>query len=151
MKSSYRKFMDLIDHWANHGVPQMLGTVVSFVAIALGFSMFIDPAVFIATPAFHYVFVWFASPYAWGTVYIVAAMAVLVAVYTSRRSAQAPVFMLGATFCAQGLLQIPAITNGEVPSGLYMYMGIGWICFITQIVCGAREVKHEKSSISYQP
>ena len=150
MAISYRNFMSLLDHWANHNVAQLLGTVVSVVAICIGVSMFIDPGIFIATPAFSWVFA-FASPYAWGTVYIVAALAVLVSVYTNRRSAQAPVFMLGATFCMQALLQLPPITNGNVPSGLFMYMGVGWVCFITQLVCGAKGVRHETSSISYQP
>lgn len=148
MAIGYRRFMSLLEHWANHGVPQMLGTVVSLVAICLGISMFVDPRVFISTPAFDWVFK-FASPFAWGTVYIIAAIAVIVSVYTNRKSAQAPVFMLGATFCMQALLQLPPITNGNVPSGLFMYMGIGWVCFITQLVCGAREVQHEKGSIRY--
>jgi hypothetical protein len=145
MAIGYRRFMGLLDHWANHGVPQMLGTVVSLVAIALGVAMFVDPGVFIETKSFHVVFA-FASPYAWGTVYIVAAMAVLITVYTNQKSAQAPVFMLGATFAMQALLQIPQIANGGVPSGLFMYMGIGWVCFITQLICGARG-SHEKAIV----
>lgn len=148
MAIGYRRFMSLLDHWSNHGVPQMLGTVVSLVAICLGISMFFNPGIFVATPAFSWVFTW-ASPYAWGTVYVVAAIAVLVSVYTNQKSAQAPVFMLGATFAAQALLQIPASVDGSVPSGIFMYMGIGWVCFITQLVCGARKVPHEKAPLSY--
>lgn len=140
--------MTLLEHWANHGVPQMLGTVVSLVAICLGTSMFFAPALFVATPAFNYVFDW-ASPYAWGTVYIIAAIAVLVSVYSNQKSAQAPVFMLGATFAAQALLQIPASVDGSVPSGIFMYMGIGWVCFITQLVCGARKVHHDQAIIRH--
>lgn len=146
MALGYRKFMRLLESWADHKVPQMLGTVVSLVAICLGVSMFLNPSVFISTEAFSVVFA-FASPYAWGTVYIMAAFAVLVTVYTHQKSAQAPVFMLGATFAAQALLQIPQIANGSVPSGLYMYMGLGWVCFITQLICGARD--HEKAPVSY--
>lgn len=145
MAIGYRRFMGLLDHWANHGVPQMLGTVISLVAIALGISMFIDPRVFINTDAFHLVFT-FASPHAWGTLYISAAIAVLVTLYTNQISAQAPVFLLGATFVLQALLQVPQIANGSVPSGLFTYMGIGWICFITQLICGARG--HEKATYS---
>lgn len=150
MAIGYRRFISLLDHWADHKVPQMLGTVVSAVAICLGISMFLNPAIFIDTASFRTVF-WWASPYAWGTVYITAALAVLISVYTNQRSAQAPVFMLGATFAAQAVLQIPQIANGSVPSGLFMYMGIGWVCFITQLICGARGGRntfHEKTTFS---
>lgn len=145
---AYKRLMNLLDRWATHGVSQMLGTVVSLIAISLGISMFTNPMVFVNTPAFENVFTW-ASPFAWGTVYIVSAIAVLVSVYTNQKSAQAPVFMLGATFATHALLQIPASASGEVPSGIFMYMGVGWICFITQLVCGARKVPHEKSLVSY--
>jgi len=134
---SYRSFMGLLDRLAVHKVPQMLGTVVSAVAIALGLSMYIDPTVFIAAPSLKDVFA-FASPYAWGTVYIVSAIAVLFAVYINVRAAQVPIFMLGATFATQGVLTIPAISNGAIPQSLYLYMGIGWVCFVTQLICGAR-------------
>jgi hypothetical protein len=145
MAIGFRRFMDLLEIWADQKVPQMLGTVVSLVAICLGASMFLNPGVFIDTYSFKTVF-WFASPWAWGTVYIVAAIAVLFAVYTNQRTAQAPVFMLGATFAAQALLQVPQITLGSVPSGLFMYMGIGWVCFIIQLICGARG-DHEEGTI----
>lgn len=147
MATGYRRFMTLLDHWANHGVPQMLGTTVSLVAISLGLSMFFSPGVFIEEDSFNTVFV-FASPFAWGVVYIVAALAVLVTVYTNHKSAQLPIFLLGAIFAAQALLQVPDIANGSVPSGLFLFMGIGWICFITQLICGARKVHDEKAPFS---
>lgn len=145
--TSYRRFMDLLDHWANHGVPQMLGTAISFVAIGLGASMFLSPDVFEETYSFLLVFS-FASPFAWGTVYIFTALVVMICIYTNQKSAQAPVFVMGATFAMQGLLTIPQITAGGVPSSLFMYIGMAWICFITQLVCGARKVPHDKAAIN---
>lgn len=139
MNYNYRRFMALLDRLATHKVPQMLGTVVSAVAIALGISMYVDPSVFISAPSLATVFQ-FASPYAWGTVYIVSAIAVLLAIYINPRTAPAPVFMLGATFAMQGMLTIPEIANGAIPSSLYLYIGVGWICFIIQLICGARKV-----------
>lgn len=146
MAASYRRFMDLLDHWANHGVPQMLGIAISFVSVGLGASMFISPKSFEQTYSFQLVFS-FASPYAWATVYIFTAILVLVTVFTNQKNAQAPVFVMGATFAAQGLLTIPMIAVGGVPSSLFMYIGMGWICVITQLVCGARKAQDEKSSI----
>lgn len=134
---SYRSFMGLLDRLAIHKVPQMLGTIVSVVAIALGISMYVDPTVFISAPSLRDVFN-FASPYAWGTVYIVSAIAVLLSIYINPRAAQVPVFMLGATFATQGVLTIPAISAGAIPQSLYLYIGIGWVCFVTQLICGAR-------------
>lgn len=145
----YRKFMSLIDHWANHGVPQMLGTVISIVAIGLGCSMYLNPDIYSTTPAFSTVFL-FASPYAWATVYIVTAIAILVGVYTNQKYAQSPSFVMGATFGMHGLLVIPSITQGEIPSPLFLYMGFAWVCIITQIVCGARKVTNEESTIRYK-
>ena len=150
MAIGYRRFMNLLNTWADAKVPQMLGTVLAIVAIALGLSMFINPSVFISTQAFAWVFA-FASPYAWGTVYVVAALAVLISVHTNQKSAQAPVFMLGATFAMQALLQLPPVTDGAVPSGIFMYMGIGWVCFITQLICGVRRNHDEESFIRHQP
>lgn len=148
MATSYRRFMNLLDHWANHGVPQMLGCAISFVSIGLGISMLTNPRVFEDTYSFKLVFE-FASPFAWATVYIFTAILVLITVFTNQKSAQAPVFVMGATFAAQGLLTIPMIAVGGVPSSLFMYIGMGWICIITQVVCGARKVGHEESIVRY--
>lgn len=140
--------MDLLDHLANHGVYKMLGTAISFVAVGLGVSMFVDPEVFIDTYSFRTVFA-FASPYAWGTVYIFTALLVMVTIYTNPKSAQAPAFVMAATFAAQGLLTIPQIAVGGVPSSLFMYIGMGWVCIITQLVCGARREPHEEAAFRY--
>jgi Ca2+/Na+ antiporter len=148
MAVSYRKFMELLDHWANHGVPQMLGTVISFVAVGLGVTMFINPQTFEEAFAFRQVFT-FASPFAWGTVFIFTALVVLITVYTNHKNAQAPLFVMAATFVMMGLLQVPQIAAGGVPSGLFMYIGMGWVCVITQLICGARKVTHEKAPIHY--
>jgi hypothetical protein len=114
--------------------------------------MYVDPTVFMSAPSLNTVFK-FASPYAWGTVYIVSAIAVLLAIYINPRTAQAPVFMLGATFAMQGMLTIPEIAHGAIPSSLYLYMGIGWVCFIIQLICGARKVPDDvqKTPINHKP
>ena len=148
MNTGYRRFMSLLDHWANHGVPQMLGIAISFVSVGLGISMLVNPQVFIDTYTFKLVFQ-FASPHAWATVHIFTSLLVLVTVFTNQKNAQAPVFVMGATFIATGLLTIPQIAVGGVPSSLFMYMGMGWICFITQLVCGARKVHYEKTPVNY--
>jgi hypothetical protein len=127
----------------------MLGTVVAAVAIGLGISMYADPNVYANNPAFSLVFL-FASPYAWGTVYIVTAIAILIGVYTNQKYAQSPAFVMGATFGMHGLLVIPSIANGEIPSPLFLYMGFAWVCIITQVICGARKVRSEESPIRYQ-
>lgn len=146
--SSYHKFMALLDHWANHGVPQMLGVAISFVSVTLGVSMILNPGVFLETYTFQEVFA-FASPQAWATVYIFTAILVLITVFTSQKSAQAPVFVMAATFVVQGLLTIPMIAVGGVPSSLFMYIGMGWICIITQLVCGAREVPRDQTPVHH--
>lgn len=148
MATSYRRFMNLLDHWANHGVPQMLGCAISFISIGLGLSMFINPEVFSHTYSFHLVFS-FASPYAWATVYIFTAALVLLTVFSNQKNAQAPVFVMGATFVAQGLLTVPMIAVGGVPSSLFMYIGMGWVCFITQLVCGVGKAHNEEAPIRY--
>jgi hypothetical protein len=146
MATGYRQWVSLLDHWANHWVPQMLGTVISIVAMGLGLSMFIDPSVYIETDTFNLVFS-FASPYAWGTVFIFTALVVLVTVYTSQKNAQAPLFVMGATYSAFGLLTIPQIVEGSVPSAMFMYIGMAWICLITQLICGVapRRIPNEKA------
>lgn len=148
MTAGYRRFMNLLDHWANHGVPQMLGCAISFVSIGLGISMFISPDVYEEAYSFQLVFS-FASPFAWATVYIFTAVLVLITVFTNQKSAQAPVFVMAATFAAQGLLTIPQIAVGGVPSSLFMYIGMGWICIITQLVCGAKKAQDEKAPLHY--
>jgi len=148
MTRTYNKISGMIDHWANHGVAQMLGTVVACVAIGLGISMYVDPQVYSDNPAFREVFR-FASPHAWGTVYIVTAIAMLIGVYTNQKYAQSPSFVMAATFGMHGLLVVPSITNGEIPSPLFLYMGFAWVCVITQIVCGARKVHDEESTVRY--
>lgn len=145
--TGYRHFLSVLDHWANHGVPQMLGTVISVVAIGLGISMFINPAVYIETFGFSLVFT-FASPYAWGTVFIFTAVVVLATVYTNQKNAQAPVFVMGASYAMFGLLTLPMIIEGSVPSTIFMYMGMAWVCFITQLVCGVpRRNMDEKAAL----
>jgi len=148
MARSYRQFLSLLDHWANHGVPQMLGTVVSMVAMGLGVSMFMDPSVYRQTFSFSLVFT-FASPYAWGTVYIVSALIVLISVYMNQKSAQAPVFVLGATYAMFGLLTIPQIVGGAVPSSMFMYIGMAWVCLITQLVCGVPRRNTNEKALSH--
>jgi hypothetical protein len=45
--------------------------------------------------------------------------------------------MLGATFIMHGILIIPRINHeGVVPSAIWMYMGVGWMCIILQVICG---------------
>lgn len=152
MATGYRQWVSLLDHWANHWVPQMLGTVISVVAIGLGLSMFIDPVVYRETTTFDLVFS-FASPYAWGTVFIFTALVVLATVYTSQKNAQAPLFVMGATYSAFGLLTIPQIVEGSVPSAMFMYIGMAWVCLITQLICGVapRRNPNEKTPFNYQP
>lgn len=147
MAEQYRRFMDYLEHWANHGVPQMLATVLSAVAIGLGTSMWIDPDNYKESDSFRLVFLW-ASPHAWGTLYIVAAIAVLVMVYTNARTARMPVFMLGLTYIAQGILTIPQTANGGLPSAIFMYIGMGWIGLITQLVCGVAGRKDRDAQAS---
>jgi len=148
MANSYRRFSELLDHWANHGVPQMLGTVIAFVGIGLGGTMFANPLSFEQAFAFRQVFL-YASPFAWGTVYVFTSLVILATVYTNHKIAQAPLFVMGATFAMMGFLQIPQIAVGGVPSGLFMYIGMGWVCIITQLICGARKVTHEKAPVHY--
>lgn len=127
----------------------MLGTVISFVAVGLGISMFVNPRTFEESFSFLVVFKW-ASPYAWGTVFLFTALVVLVTVYTNHKYAQAPLFVMAATFSMMGLLQLPQIAIGGVPSGLFMYVGMSFICIITQLICGAARTEgHEKAPINY--
>lgn len=151
MATSYRKFMEFVERWANHGVPQMLSLVVSLTAISLGLSMMLTPETYTGAFAFREVFR-FASPYAWGTIYIVAATAVLVTVFVNVRASQAPLFMLALTYAAQGLWTIPQMLNGGVPQSVFLCIGMANICIVAQLVCGvaARGRNFEKATIHYQ-
>ena len=148
MATNYKKFMAFLSHLADYRVPQMLGTVVSLVAIGLGLSMYFEPVLFEKSFIFKSVFS-FASPFAWGTVYLVSAVAVLGGVYTNVRNAQAPVFMLGATFATQGLLTVPQIADGGIPSPVFLYMGLSWVCFVLQLICGASRRGPNETTIGH--
>lgn len=150
MVKGYRRFMHLLEIAAVRGVPQMLGTVIALTAIGVGLSMMADPGDFLHATSFNIVYK-FASPYAWGTVYIVSSLAVLVCIYTNARYAQAPAFMLGATFIVHGILVIPQINiEGAVPSAIWMYMGVGWMCIILQVICGVglKAYNNEKTPVN---
>lgn len=149
MAGGYRSYIRVLEHWANHGVPQMLGTIVSAVAIGLGISMWIVPATYIKSDTFNIVFK-FASPYAWGTVYLVSALMVLAMVYTNPKTAQAPVIILACAFGLHGMMTIPQAAGGGLPSAIFMYIGMAWVCLATQLVCGvAKERIHEETPIDY--
>lgn len=149
MARRYNQFMSFLEHWANHGVPQMLGTIIAFVAAGLGLSMFCTPDAYEESRTFDLVFN-FASPFAWGTVYIVSALAVAIMVYSNPKTAQAPVIMLGMAFGLQGLLTIPQAVDGGLPSAVFMYIGMAWVCLATQLVCGvAKERSREKAPLHH--
>lgn len=147
----YRRFMGIMEHAANHGVPQILGNIVSAIAFFLGLSMLLNPRPYLITPSFDLMF-HFATPAAWGAAYMVAATVVALTVNTVPRTAQLPVFMLSLLFAAQGLLSIPQAVGGGLPSAIFMYVGVSWICLATQLVCWvAKERSNEKAAIDHQP
>jgi hypothetical protein len=149
--ASYRRFMGYLEHWANHGVPQMFGSIIAIIAIGLGISMFAVPQSYLDTEVFTGAFA-FASPHAWGTYYFVAGTAVLITVYANARSAQAPLFMLAGAFSMQGLLTLPQISGGEVPQPIILLMGLTALSIATQLVCGvAKEKDVAQTSVHYIP
>jgi hypothetical protein len=131
----------------------MLASVLSATAIGVGLTMLLAPDTYRASPSFVIAFAW-ATPSAWGALYLIAAIAVLAVIFYSPRIARLPVFMLGLIFAVQGLMVIPTTVNGEgLPSAIFMYLGMGWISLITQMVCGiAAERNYDaQASVHYQP
>lgn len=146
----YRRLMGIIEHAANHGVPQMLGNIVSAMAFFLGLSMILNPRPYLAAETFSLMF-FFASPAAWGTAYIIAAIVVVLTVNSAPKTAQLPVFMLSLIFGAQGFLSIPQAVGGGLPSAIFMYIGVSWICLATQLVCWVSKERSEKTTLNHQP
>lgn len=147
----YRRLMGIAEHAANHGVPQLLGNIVSAIAIGLGLTMMLNPAPYLRAESFTLMFT-FASPAAWGTLYFLAALVVVATVNSNPRAAQLPVFILSLIFGAQGLLSIPQAAGGGLPSAIIMYIGVGWICLATQLVCWvAKERVVEKTTVNHKP
>ena len=146
----YRSFMGFLEQMARNGVYQLLGVAISTTAICLGLTMIFNPVVFSETFVFHLVFV-FASPPAWGTAYIITALAVLIGIFTNPKSAQLPAFMMALIFAAQGLFTIPQIHEGAVPFSLIACIALAWFCLITQLVCGVAWKDHpgEKAVIHH--
>jgi hypothetical protein len=130
-----KRFTTIIEQLSNHHVPQMFATLVSLIAICLGVSMIVAPGNYVNALTLRSVFE-FASPYAWGTVYILSAFAVIIGVFSHPRYAQAPLWMLAAAYAAQGILTIPQIANGGVPQSVFFLIGLAWICIATQLICG---------------
>ena len=130
---------------AHHGVAQVLGTILFLAGAGIGLSLIFASDLYYSYPMlaanFHQL-----SPMAWGGLFLIASLILVVTVWVDTEHAQLPAFMLGLIFIAYGLL---SLLSG-VSSVIYAFSALGWISIFTQIVCWAKG-KHETVLYGNEP
>lgn len=138
------KLQALLFKAARYGVAQILGTLLFIGGLGIGLSMILQPNSYLSynnlTLNFQY-----ASPTAWGVVFVVASIALVACVWVDTAYAQLPALILGLVFIGFGLL---SIANGITPT-IWAFVVLGWISIFTQIICWAEEKR--ETFYSYQP
>jgi hypothetical protein len=130
-----------MSHWkhllvraARHGVAQVLGIILFLGGAGIGASLLSAPNTFLTYPMLAANFT-FASPVAWGVIFLVASTALVISVLVEPGYAQLPALMLGAVFISFGVL---SLANGISPL-VWAFVALGWISIFTQIICWAEE------------
>jgi len=119
---------------AKNGVAQVLGIILFLGGAGIGASLLSAPDTFLNYPMLAANFV-FASPVAWGVIFLVASTALVISVIVEPSYAQLPALMLGAVFIAFGIL---SLANGVSPF-VWAFVALGWVSIFTQIICWAEE------------
>ncbi len=141
----------LLSRLAHHGIPQMLGTICGLAGVLLGTTLILVPDTYRESFTLANIFL-YVSPFAWGTIYIIAALVLLVSVHVDPKLAQLPAFMLGLVFAVYGFLTIPRILDGGIPQSAIFSIGFAWVCIATQLICGVTRGKaNEETFIYHKP
>lgn len=129
---------------ASHGVAQVLGVILFLGGAGIGVSLLSAPETFLNYAMLDANFQ-FASPIAWGVLFIVASLSLVVSVLVEPLYAQLPALMLGSVFIGFGLLSLIGGTSPMV----WAFVALGWISIFTQVVCWAEE--NREAIHHYQP
>jgi hypothetical protein len=138
------KFKAMLVKAASHGVAQVLGVILFLGGAGIGVSLLSAPESFLnydkLTAAFG-----FASPVAWGIIFLAASTALVISVLIGPIYAQLPALMLGTVFIGFGLL---SLIGGPSPM-VWAFVALGWISVFTQVICWAEESR--EAVHHYQP
>jgi hypothetical protein len=118
---------------AHYGVAQVLGSILFLASIGIGLSLIFAPGDYpnyALQQNFHMV-----APAAWGTIFIIASLILVVTVWVDTEHAQLPALVLGIVYITFGFL---SLMSGISPL-IWAFVALGWISIFTQIICWAKE------------
>ena len=129
---------------AHSGVAHVLGSILFLAGAGIGLSLILAPEDYpnhALRENFHLV-----APAAWGTIFIIASLILVVTVWVDTEHAQLPALVLGVVFLTFGFL---SLMSGVTPI-VWAFAALGWISIFTQIICWAKE-KRETLLYSDKP
>lgn len=138
-------FKDLLMKAAKHGVAQVLGVILFLGGAGIGVSMLTAPNLYRSYSALKANFE-FLGPGAWGTMFLLASLALVITVIANAPMAQLPALALGVLFLVFGLFALASAASAIV----WAFVALGWVSIFTQVICWAED-KREAPTLHHQP
>lgn len=149
-----KKFMrGIADAIQKPPIATLLCLGVALVAIGNGGLMIRHSSQYLSDPAYEQAMS-IASPVGWGLAFIGAAVILLISLSVGNKDkrvqghkeSQLPLLVMGFLFVAMGASTIPAFSQPDVVSPVWLWVGYSVFCLIAQLACREEELENDKGT-----